>query len=111
MTHPYGRRTSPRVGVTMPAQVHLAHGEYSGTVTNLSVGGVFVQCEAEVNPPCAVMINIAISDGEKPRFLEVLGTVVHTRQGGFGIKFDTLPPATLNRLLRVVTRTFTLEPF
>ena len=107
-TQGYGRRTNPRVTVAMAAQVTMAHGELGGTVTNLSVGGVFIHCTAKVNIPCPVVVQLSMSDGESPRLLSLSGTVVRTRDAGMGVKFDTLTPVALKRLLKVVTNAYSL---
>jgi hypothetical protein len=108
-TQGYGRRTNPRVVVTIAAQVTMAHGELGGTVTNLSVGGVFIHCTAKVKVPCPVVVQLSMADGESPRLLSLSGTVVHTRDTGMGVKFDTLIPMALKRLLKVVTGVYSLN--
>lgn len=78
----------------------------SGTLENLSQGGVFVCCESPLPPGALVFIEIE-ADGVLPLQLE--GRVAHSREhenldghAGFGVAFQDVPAEDLPALTRLI---------
>ena len=85
-------RRAPRFQLTMPVSV-IAGGEtFSGTLSDISAGGLFVWAEGHVPTDDRVRIRLA-SPTQDMDSLEVEGRVLHTRSGpdgreGLGIAID-----------------------
>lgn len=95
-------RSSPRIPVQMATRVHC-YGEYFiGTVINLSVGGAFMRAIRQLPLRTRADLSILLGDGQAGGPLVVAGVIVHLADNGMGIKFDTLSPANLARLLAIM---------
>ncbi|MBI5137988.1 MAG: PilZ domain-containing protein [Nitrospirae bacterium] len=96
-------RADDRLSVQMAARIHCYGERFIGTVVNLGAGGAFVRAGRTLPMQVRCDLVVIVGDGGDPEHLLVTGTVVHLADGGMGIKFDTLAPGTLARLLGILS--------
>jgi len=81
-------REKERVSVPMSVVVDCASGMREVRMTDLSMGGCYVDCMAPVRPDETVGLRITFPNG---RSENITGRVVYLHEGiGFGICFDDL---------------------
>ncbi|MBK9153011.1 MAG: PilZ domain-containing protein [Chloracidobacterium sp.] len=81
-------REKERVTVPMTVVVDCASGMREVRLTDLSMGGCYVDCMAGVRPDERVGLQITFSNG---RTENITGKVVYVHEGiGFGVCFDEL---------------------
>lgn len=85
---PENRRTSTRYDVTCPAELTVGAETFERTVTNLSLGGAFVEHEQRIGIGTGVEISFKIPNREEP--ISVGATVRWATEGGSGIQFAGL---------------------
>jgi len=100
--HPQ-QRANTRIAVSMATRIRYQGEDMVGIATNLSPGGVLIDCHHTVAVGKTIELGIALGDGKSPAYLPVTGTIRHTR-GGIGIKFDTLSPAALVRIITTLVK-------
>ncbi len=97
------KREFARVPVNLAMKINCYDEEHIGTVVNLSPGGLFVRMEVKLPVDLKVDFSIIMRDGSEPPRLKMSGTIVHHKASGMGIKFDTLSPEALERIIRLLS--------
>lgn len=93
-TH-YPPRRYPRHPVSIDCQVEGASGHASMRVSELSLGGCFVDTRMQFDPGQTVSIRASLPEGG----IDLSGRVIYLLSGyGFGCAFDPLPDASRERL-------------
>jgi hypothetical protein len=88
-------RRYPRLPVSVDCEVEGASEHATLRVSELSLGGCFVDTRMQFSPGVAIAIRAVLPDGE----LLVAGRVLYEQTGyGFGVAFDPLPDGTRERL-------------
>jgi len=88
----------------MPARITYRGRAIIGTVTNLSPGGAFIRCYSTIPVSSKFDITIDLGDDQAPQYVPLTGTVRHIRGGGLGVKFGTLSPSALLRIITVLVK-------
>ena len=89
------KRRFPRQSVSIECQVEGSSGRASMRLSELSLGGCYVDTRMEFAPGTVVTIRAAFPTGE----LTLSGRVIYMQSGyGFGVGFDDLPEETRQTL-------------
>lgn len=79
------RRSSPRLSVSLDAVWDSANGNHPARITDLSVGGCYLDTVGEIMTGEIVGFRVSLADGD---WLYVEGEVRHhTPRKGFGVRF------------------------
>jgi len=97
------QRANARMPVTMAAWVCCSGDCFIGTVVNLSAGGVFIRAARELVVGVQVSVKITMDDGVLPDGMTIKGWVIHQGASGFGVKFETLAPEALTRVITILS--------
>jgi PilZ domain len=82
------QRRDPRVPLVVECQVEGISGRASMRLSDLSVGGCYVDVASAISEGSQVSLHTTL--GGRPVVLT--GVVAHSKQGvGFGVRFDPLP--------------------
>ena len=94
------RRTKPRLDVSLAAIWEGVPGSRMTRVTDLSVGGCYIDSIAEVNDCDFLEFKMQLPNGE---WLELKGEVAnHIRGMGFGIRFVALASEQIQKLQQLI---------
>ncbi len=81
-------REHNRVTVPMTVVLDCSSGKREVRLTDLSLGGCYVDCIAAVPPDEVVVLKILLPNGSSE---EIAGTVVYVHDGiGFGVQFNDM---------------------
>jgi len=106
----HDRRAFPRAGAAWPATVELADGRVvSGEVVNLSLSGMKVRTEAEVEAGGIVTVRVTLPN-EAGR-LEMVGTVVRRDRDSIAVAFLKMSDSPAGRVTPFVSRGDTRRRF
>ena len=97
------KRQFDRVPVNLAVKINAYGEEHIGTVINLSPGGAFVRMEVKLPVGLELDFSIIMRDGSTPPRLPLSGRIVHQKPAGMGIRFDTLSPEALERIIRLLS--------
>lgn len=110
-------RTRPlrvRVRTDLPvALMDLTDGaDLVGRARNLSLGGLYVEAEAQLRVGTHLVVYLAIGPEEALRDAYLTGVVVHLHGDGMGIRFSGASPAAAEALASLVERSgcYSLKP-
>ena len=93
------KRRFPRQPVSIDCQVEGSSGRASMRVSELSLGGCYVDTRMEFTPGTPVTIRAAFPGGESV----LTGRVIYMQAGyGFGVAFDELPAETRQMIEGIV---------
>lgn len=84
------RRTYERLLIRRYALLKLANGEIlEGQTRDMSVGGAFIECEADIDlsegTECS--ISLALDESDQENTTEIYGTISHCDSDGLGFNF------------------------
>jgi uncharacterized protein (TIGR02266 family) len=96
----------PRIDLEAPIRIVQADGTASGTVRNLSRGGVFVECKSTLEPHTRLALEIALPETEAT--LAPTAEVIWSRSAeseqppGMGLRFLALDGKSVRRLVAYI---------
>lgn len=98
------RRIHPRVPVRGHISLTSGPATVHGWVTNLSTGGLFLECGNPFPPEVECELTFTLRDEVLKEPLQILTRcwVAHANEQGMGVQFDELDPATKSELQRAV---------
>lgn len=85
---PQNRRSNTRYSVSVPTTLQIDDEAFERTLTNLSLGGAFIEHDQRVPIGTRVTIRFRIPNRESP--IEVGAQVRWAAEDGIGVQFDGL---------------------
>jgi len=84
-----GSRQSERTGTVLPVLIRNSNGNpFPGILRNLGDCGLFVETRGRLPIDSQVIVTLDLSRQNRTRREHILGTVVHDRNGGIGVRAD-----------------------
>lgn len=82
------RRAAQRLPLSLTAHCQVGTEYTRSHVVDVSRSGIGLVTEQKWVPGTAVRVALALPHSEGPKFCTLAGTVVRTRPGGVGLRFD-----------------------
>ena len=102
-------RASVRVPIRMPATLDVAGERIMGWVTNMSLGGMFIECHRQLPRFTQLKLNARIREGETAVEIHVHARVAHANEKGLGVEFVDVDAQAAQIILRTYQRFLTPE--
>jgi hypothetical protein len=91
------RRKHPRKGCSMEIDCATWRGGFDGVVTDISLGGMFIETDSAVSPQEQITANLYPHGDADP--IRITGQVVWTPRRGVGVKFTSSMTKDLKKII------------
>jgi hypothetical protein len=91
------RRKHPRKGCAMQIDCATWRGGFDGVVTDISLGGMFIETDTPVCPQQEITANLYPPGDAAP--IRITGEVVWTPRQGVGVRFTSSPAKELKKII------------